>query len=374
MNNALDYLDWRGDLSFRISKFNEIDLFLCSQLSTPVYTGIVANDGSSVKLGEVVKMYFASNIDDVSTLGVLQSSYVLPMLRALPKTKRFKNAKLCFAVNHVDQENIEQFSAVTIELPDGSICVAYRGTDDTIIGWKEDFNLATHEAVPAQKDALDYLVNVAQNHEGQIHICGHSKGGNLAVYAAVKAPSAIKDRIVEVCSFDGPGFSAAFLESEDYLEMKSRIRTVLSQNSLVGTLLNTAGKVEYVTSTKSGPLAHDGFSWIVKGTSFVRSSGLGDVSKAFDKAMGEALDKMSVDEKQEFVDELFDTLTSTGAVTITDLTNIKLSSALALFKNFWDDKKVHSFNHKVGEELFKAIYTPLLNKLPFIDSKDSDSK
>ena len=355
MANALDYLDWRGDLSFSAAPFNEVDLFICSQLSTPDYAGIVEAEGPGIPIGEVAEKYFSTHSESVDNLGVLQSVYVLPMLKKLPETVRFQKLKLSHAVSCVVQSNTEQFSAVTVELPDGTICVSFRGTDDTIIGWKEDFHLATMEVVPAQIDAKNYLAAVArQIPRKKIRICGHSKGGNLAVYAAVNAPAKIRSRIISAVSFDGPGFQREFLDGEKYRNMESKVCTVLSQNSIVGTLLEQAGTGEYVHSNKSGPMAHDGFSWEVRGENFVKEEKLSDSSVAIDRAMKQTLGGMTNEERQEFVDELFDTLLATGCETITDLKKIGLHRTMELAVNFHGDKKVHKFVLEILEHLIKS--------------------
>lgn len=353
MTNTFDYLDWRGDLSFSASPFCEVDMFICSQLSTPDYSGIVPKEGRPVPLCDVAEKYFSCHTEDVGSLGVLQSTSVLPMLRALAGTERYRNARLCGPENIVDLENEEQFCAVTVLLPDGTMCVSFRGTDDTIIAWKEDFNLATKPIVPAQIDARKYLVNAASAHRGKIRVCGHSKGGNLAVFAAASVPKRVRNRILQVVSFDGPGFSDAFLSSPGYLEIKDRIVTVLSQNSLVGTLLSTAGSTEIVHSCKSGPMAHDGFSWEVKGTEFVKEEALSETSLSFDRLMDETLSGLSTEEKQAFVDELFGTLLATGAETITDFMKLSKIEILETMKNLYSGKDVHNFTSAVIDRLVK---------------------
>ena len=354
MTNALDYLNWRGDLSFEDSPFNEVDFFLCGQLSTPDYSGIVGEDGPGISITEVADKYFETHTEDVGNLGVLQSVYVLPELRMLPGTARFRDLKLSHAVNRVVESNTEQFAAVTIEIPGNGICVSIRGTDDTIIGWKEDFNLATKDHVPAQEDAVKYLIEAAKRHRfKKIRVCGHSKGGNLAIFAAANAPKWVQRRIERVCSFDGPGFREAFFGNKGYLYLNGKVSTVLSQNAIVGKLLNPAGEQIIVKSSKNGPMAHDGFSWEVIGDHFVKCPDFSESSKAFDDAMTETLDSMDDEEKQEFVDELFDTLLSTGATTITELKEISLPGVLSMAKSFHGDKKVHRFVLSVTEQLIK---------------------
>lgn len=354
MTNTLDYLDWRGDLSFSASPFCEVDMFICSQLSTPDYTGIVPEAGEPVLLSEASDRYFSCHTEDVGNLGVLQSASVLPMLKALARSERFRNVRLCEVKNIVDPEKEEQFCAVTALLPDGTVCVSFRGTDDTIIAWKEDFNLATKPIVHAQIDAVNYLKNAASAHSGKIRVCGHSKGGNLAVFAAASLPKKTRQRIIQVVSFDGPGFSDAFLSSPGYLDIKGKTVTVLSQNSLVGTLLSAAGTREIVHSNKTGPMAHDGFSWEVRRTEFVKEDALSELSISFDRLMDETLASLSTEEKQAFVDELFGILLATGAETITELTKLRKIELLETVKNLHSGKDIHNFTAAVLEQLVKS--------------------
>ena len=354
MANALDYIYWRGDLSFAQSPFNRIDYLICSQMAAPDYSGIIDAEGEGVTISEVEKKYFDSSDTAQRNLGVLQSSYVLPTLHALAGCVRYADVKMAHYVNRISNENEEQFSAVTFLLPDGTLCVSYRGTDDTFIGWKEDFHLATREHVPAQKDALDYLVEVASVFSGDIRVCGHSKGGNLAVYAGVMAPEELQGRIISICSFDGPGFRTEFLESEQYKAAEGKIQTVLSQNSLVGMLLHMAGTPVIVKTNISGPMAHDGFSWEVLGTEFIRCDELSDGSKAFRDAMASTLDAMNTEEKENFVNELFDSFMAGGAETITDFTDFNLSNAIEVAKSFRSGKEVNRFVLNVMEAMRKS--------------------
>lgn len=354
MANALDYLDWRGDLSFERSPFCEVDLFICSQIVSASFEGIVSEDADEISLPEAVKKYFEVHADENESLGVLQSPYVLPMLRKLPETERYKDVRLCFAYNNVDFGNEEQCSALTVIIPDGTVCVSFRGTDDTLIGWKEDFNLATRPVVPAQKDAKEYLRRIASAKKGKIRVCGHSKGGNLAVYAAATVPKHIRSRIISVCSFDGPGFRPEFFEKCGYKDILEKTVLIRSQNALVGTLLEAPGTEITVHSVKQGPLAHDGFSWEVKGQTFVRDEGLSDSSLRYKQAMDETLSSMTDSEKQAFVDELFNTLMSGGAYTVKDLTDRGVKALHELAKSFMDDSEVHRFARTVIEQFIRS--------------------
>lgn len=354
LHSALDYLDWRGDLSFSSSPFNEVDLFICSQLSTVCFDGLVDESDTPHRLSDVIDSYFQSH-DDNQSLGLLQSEFIHRMLRKLRQSVRFSDVLVSNAVSRIIRKADEQFSAVTLTLSDSTICISYRGTDDTIIGWKEDCNLCVMPFVPAQQDAIDYLTSVSQTHTGKVRICGHSKGGNLAISAACGASEEISERIIEAVSFDGPGFMDEFFKRPSYSRMERKITTVLSQNSLVGVLMRRAGRTRYVRASIKGPYAHDGFYWDVLGNSFVSSEGLCDFSKAFDSAVNSTITKMSPDERRAFIDQVFDILMSKGSDTLTELTKLSPVEIITMLSRLSGDRKIKEFNRKMISALTKEL-------------------
>jgi len=361
MLNTNDYIDWRGDLSFEASPCNEVDMSIFTHLSTLDLNGILDSKSEPTPLKTIANAYFEKQKD--KNLGVLQPGRIPDMLRKMAVSSRYSNLLLSNAESKIDTLNNEQFAALTILLPDKTICVSYRGTDDTLVGWKEDCNLAIYNSVPAQEDALDYLTRVSSEHKGKIRICGHSKGGNLAVSAAVSANSRIKKRIIQVDNFDGPGFSQEYLQSENYIEMKDRITSYLSQYSMIGILLYRPGKVVYTNSSVSGPFAHDSFNWEVLGTEFVKCEELSPFSARLDRAINTTISGMTTEEKQQFVEELFNTLSLKGAQTVTELTKMKVTDMASVLMSINGDKQVKAFISKVIKALTKEYIPPAVPKL-----------
>ena len=353
MENAMDYIRWRGDLSFDSAPFNDVDCFICSQLSTPDYSGIA--DRESVTLAEAAERYFLHHTEDKSNLGVLQSVHVLPMLRSLSESPRYRDIVLEGYENKINEESREQFCAVTVRLPDGTMVISYRGTDDTIVGWNEDFNIAINEPVPAQSDAVDYLVRHGSGFCGDIVLTGHSKGGNLAVYAAVNAPISLRGKIRSAVSFDGPGFRREFLESDAYRAAEPILRTILPQHSLVGVILGGAGQRVIVSSTVSGPMSHDGFNWQVTRDGFVSEPTLAATSEAYSQALNQLIDGMEQEEMQAFINELFTVLNSTEADTLTELRSLKPAALLELVNRLLRGKHINSFTTGFLEKFIKAM-------------------
>ena len=344
-------------------------MFILSQISTADFKGKIPESGG-IKLCDAFEEFFKIyNLND--SLGVLQSQYVMNMYNIMKDTARYKDLLLRHQVIINNKENEEQFSAITIVLPDGSICVSFRGTDDTIIGWKEDCNLSVYETVPAQKDAVDYLESeFLFDNTSKIRICGHSKGGNLAVYSAVSAPKEIRDRIINVYSFDGPGFQPSFFDKEGYFDIKDRIVSVWSQNSLVGVLLESAGRVEIIHSRVFGPLAHDGFNWTLMGTRFDREKELSEFSLFFQSFCNQYIEKSTEEEKIALVDGLFDALLNSGYSTLTELTAMSPTETMKFFRSINGSKNVREFFRQIiraiGKETTKklGLVNPYEDMLP----------
>ena len=235
MPNILDYLTWRGDVPFSVSPPNEVDNYIHCKIGTLDFTGIVPENELYVPLPQAVEAYFAAG--GAEKLGALSSPYIAPMVKRLPETVRFREVMLTGFRQVYDEKKTEQFSALTLRLPGGQHYVTFRGTDDTIVGWKEDCLLTVMDEIPAQRDAVEYLTWAASVYPGKIAVGGHSKGGNLAMYAAAMAPESVQERIGNIYNNDGPGFQEKILQTEGYRRIKPRIKTILSQNAMVGTLL-----------------------------------------------------------------------------------------------------------------------------------------
>ena len=175
------------------------------------------------------------------------------------------------------------------------------------------------QPVPAQTEAVLYLEQMAEARPGDFTLCGHSKGGNLAVYAAVKCRSELKKRIMSVYSNDGPGFDVAFVRSEEYKEMKGKLHTIVPQSSVVGLLLEHAESHEVIRSTAAGLLQHNAFSWEVLGNRFIHLDSISEESRQIDTAIKDWMKAMKPAERERFVDSFYQTVTATGAKTLTEL-------------------------------------------------------
>ncbi len=326
MANIIDYLDWRGDIPFSVSPFNEVDNLIFSELSFINFDRILSErvaDGG-LPLEEAVARYFEANPSDQISLGLIVPAEIRTLLRRMAQSERYRHLTLSGYVDHIDENRQKQFAALTVEINEQELFVAFRGTDDTLVGWKENFNMSFLEAIPAQKDAVAYLNQVAADtRHPRIYVGGHSKGGNLAIYAAVHCDTAVKSRIVQVFSNDGPGYRREVVVSKAYKEMENRIVNVIPQTSVIGRLLEHDNRYRVIQSSASGLWQHDGFSWEVKGTQFVPAPALSQESEMIERSIKKWIAEMDEEKRETFVDALYKVLTATNAKTLTELTGDK---------------------------------------------------
>jgi hypothetical protein len=268
-------------------------------------------------MGELLK----AELFPAMFLGVYGSENLRRFLFALAASPRFRDIRLTYYVNHFDPAIDKQFSAVTFLLPDGSAYVAYRGTDTSFVGWKEDFNMAYLSPVPSQQDAVQYLCDVARllPRAAKIRAGGHSKGGNLAVYSSVHCNPAVQKRIAGVYNHDGPGFKESLFETPEFLRIESRIHTSLPESSLVGMLLQHHGEYKVVKSSRHGVMQHDPFSWYVGEDDFCFAEKLNRGAVQRNGALAEWLGALTDENRKRLTDALFEVLGATKADSLMEL-------------------------------------------------------
>jgi len=337
MANLMDYLEWRGDLSLDCSPFNEVDALILAELSFVNFAGLVPSAGvrSGVRLRDASAGYFARNAGKVIEMGVLVPDRIPAMLCAMAGSVRFGDMMLSSFEERLDTDNEQQFAAVAVDLGDGTLYLSFRGTDDTLVGWKEDLNMGFLPEIPSQQQAVDYVNRVARQYpEKKLRLGGHSKGGNLAVYGAVMCDEAVQRRIVSVHNNDGPGFSYDISAREAHRRVAERIRTVVPQSSIVGMLMEHEKNYQVVYSVSEGIMQHDGFSWEVKGCTFVHLDDFSREGKLLDETIDSWSRELDAAQREALADALYEVLTATGAETLSDINDEKLRSAVTMLKTY----------------------------------------
>lgn len=327
MANIIDYLMWRGDIPFSQVPLNEIDSLILSRISYFPFDNLFQGD-EQITIGKAYQRFKKEKDKTVLQIDDLD------LFPVVADCVRYKNLVLRDYINKIDGKQEKQFSAITICLPNHILYVSFRGTDNTLIGWKEDFNMSFSSNVPSQKDSIVYLDEIASKCEGDIIVGGHSKGGNLAVYASTFCNRKTKERIKEIYNEDGPGFDDDIIQTKEYQEMIKKVHTYIPQSSVIGRLLNHQETYTVVQSTASGIMQHDLYSWQVMGSKFISLEEVTNGSLLVDKTIKDWVKEVSPKQRAQFVEVLFEILNSTEATTLEELSSKKMETARLLVKRY----------------------------------------
>ncbi len=304
---------------FTEKPFGSVDSLILSQFAYINFEGIVPGPGLCSKTVRIKDCLQAEHFTSM----LIETRYPKKnksLLFALASSPRFRNIRMTAYVSEFDPTSEKQFSAVTYILPDGDVYIAFRGTDDTLIGWKEDFSIAFIYPVPSQARALDYLLDISKRLPGKLMVGGHSKGGNLAVYSSFAAPQSVQRRILRVYDHDGPGFKEGALDCDGYKRIEDRIEKTVPQSSLIGMLLEGHKKYTVVESSRFGVMQHDPFSWKVAGGGFVTTEEVSDGARYMNRTIRDWISSLSQEDREKFTDLLFGVIDAGDAKTFSEIT------------------------------------------------------
>ena len=314
--NIFDYLKWRGDLTFSQDPPNAVDALVFSSLAYIRYgAGVEADPETPVTLQKAAEDFLT--LDSFETRCRVQKD--LELLHAAVSTIRFGQSQICMYRDTLIPEQETQFAAMTFLLDDGSMFLAFRGTDNTLVGWKEDFNMTFQQTIPAQRLAVQYTRDVAMEYLRPMHLGGHSKGGNLAVFAAARSSPMIRQRIIQVFNHDGPGFTQYLMGDPGYVAMVPKIRTCVPQSSVIGMLLEHEEPYTVIRSKSVGLLQHDPYTWDVLGKEFVQVEEITEGSQFVDATIKTWFADMTNQERGQLVDVMYALLGSGGAENVYEL-------------------------------------------------------
>ena len=330
MANLFDYRDWRGDLRLEDSPFCEVDAMILARLSYLPFERTSLAGGSELTVKAAAAEILA--LPEIETSLLLRDD--LRFLRALSASRRFRSLPLFGQESETCAETQTQFSAIGVRLSPKRIHLSFRGTDNTLIGWKEDLDMGFVCPVPAQSQAVRYLEKMASARPGEITLGGHSKGGNLAVYAAAFCREEIQSRIRTVYNYDGPGFDDCVLQTEGYQKVCARVKTYVPQSSVVGMLLGHREKTVTVHSDNQGLTQHDLYSWEVARNRFVTLRSVTQSSRFVDQTLKHWLGELSHDQRELFVDAVYTVLRDTNASTLREMGERRWESAMRMLRSF----------------------------------------
>lgn len=305
--NILGYAKRFSNKTFSELPFNFVDGLILSQLSYVNFDLIIPESG-------FVKLKTLDKLEDIDTKDLFYGSVDAKnnerILNVMIKSKRYKNIQVGYSRSCFDSDINKQFAAVTFLMPHNIGFISFRGTDITMVGWKEDFYLAYRDSFPAQADAVDYIKMVTKLFQGRFYVGGHSKGGNLAIYACLNMYKKLYPRLINVFSYDGPGFKNSIKENPNYELLKEKVVKFLTSNDMIGVVYNNIENAKIVYSNGILLGGHDPFRWMVDPikVDFVYSKNRSYMSKKYEEALMSWLTEVNDDDKEVVVHVIFEML------------------------------------------------------------------
>lgn len=348
MTNILNYLTWRGDLPFSSRHpFNSVDDLILARFSYLPFR--------KIKLAR--RETIATVAQKMCSLPA--SDFCLPndqaLIKCLADSARFRNLKVFGFTDHHDSSTERQFTAIAIRLSIRQIYASFMGTDSTITGWKEDLNFSFMENTPAQLDGVKYIHRLAWRYPlSNLRLGGHSKGGNLAIYAALENPQSIQRRILSVSNYDGPGFNEKIIQGRHDWRMLKRITSFITQGSVFGRLLHHPERQVVVHSNGKGIWQHDIYTWEVDGDHFVSAQSTRR-SNIIDAATTKWISRASISERRLMTDCIYRLVSSASPDQTIDITSSAatwLKKAPAMVATF---AKLPASERKVFNDLLKRF-------------------
>ena len=360
MPNIFDYLEWRCDIPFSADPFNEVDNLILAELAYTDFSGCL-REGERTPLREAREKFFGTHSRELISKSDDPLTRAPLLMDGMAEGSRFGSLRVSDYVNIVDADKNMQMSAVTFLLDDGTAYIAFRGTDNTVVGWKEDFIMSYMPETGGQRQAIEYLSRTGKRLRRPLRVGGHSKGGNFAVYASAFCDTAVQDKIVAVYSNDGPGFRKEVTGTEEYCNITSRVVSIVPELSVIGMLLSSqSGRHVTVQSSVKGFSQHDGMTWQVKRNRFVRTE-QSDVGRFIRDTQKSWLSKIDDESRESFVNSLFSLFESTGHDTFEEIGAGKfksLDSIISAIQSMPKGKQ-QEFTRILGELLLSGKQTVL---------------
>ena len=322
MKNMLDYIKEFGHVSFEERAFSEIDALVLTELEYLPLEKVVPSDenGENFVTVKEIAEYMQEHkqeLFDENPMMITQERHEVSQVIA--DAPRFQSLKFFGVVSEWDKDTTKQFAAVTVEVEPSVRLVVFRGTDETLIGWKEDFLMTYSPLVAAQTDAKEYLAKQASLWDGDLMISGHSKGGNLAIYAAATQEEDVQLRIVDIFCFDSPGLYRSVLETKGYQNIVPLAMRYIPQDSLVGLMLESEVPYVIVKSNATGAMQHSAMTWEIEDGQFIKMEKLTKNSQLNDQTLKKWTESVSDEELELFWNVFFELLFSVGIDTVNDL-------------------------------------------------------
>ncbi len=346
--HLLDYALRYSGKTFKEIPFNEVDALVFAQLSYYDYSVFHAEE---ITLGEMASH---PNVLKATDLLNLIGKEDEKLFNVVIDSRRYRDVKVYFHIKDTNPERVQQFSATTFEISKDLVVIAFRGTDGTVVGWHEDLNMTYMFPIPCQSAAQKYINKVLPTIHGKVVVVGHSKGGNVAVYASVMAKAKEREKIKAVYNFDGPGFTQAFYDLDAYKEIENKLLKFIPPQSAVGKMMKITNDYKVVKSDAKYMMQHWAHTWLIDGTRFDYEESTDFFSETMENSTDAVLQNMTKDERREAVNLMFEILKKTGCEYMEQIPKNKENILLCLKEYALLKDRKENIN-KLAMELLKPI-------------------
>ena len=344
--NIVDYVRMTKDITFEEDPLNEVDSLIFSQIA--YFNFEIFNGRTSIEISE---MENKKEIDRLVERTWDQKNNKL-LIRQLSHSRRFKNIVIHNPINIFSFDEEQQFSAISFELPNNIMYISFRGTNSTFVGWKEDFNMTYLDTIPSQRSALLYLEKASKLFECDFYLGGHSKGGNLAMYAGAFFKE--QSRVLQVFNHDGPGLNSFLKGAAEYQSVQRKFQKFVPEASIIGMLIESGNDFLVIKSNASLFMQHNPYTWQVNGNKFHKLASVNALSDYSRRTVLTLLQSVDIESRKEFVSSLYEISTSTNAEYLVDAIKPNSENVKSVFKSIRNAVKSRKILIRVTKLIVKA--------------------
>lgn len=369
MGNLITYVQQYGAQTFEDKSLTDIDVLVLTEIAYLPFDEIVPKSfdvTEAISLNQLGKEFEKIKEKEHENNPFMITSERIELLEVVSKSQRYKDIKVFGFMNDIDDELTKQFAAVCYQWEEESRWIIFRGTDESLTGWKEDFMMTYSDLIPAQTDAIEYLRKQAELFSGSLNISGHSKGGNLSLYASAMQEETVQDRIKQIYCWDAPGVHRSILGTEGYQRVVSKAKRYIPQDSIVGLMLESQVPYHIIESQGSGISQHSALMWNIEEDHFVELTELTKNSQLTDQTFKQWTEVVSDEDLKLFFDTFFDLIFEMGVETVNDVYyNFRMYMQKFFEKAYQMNPEKREVLLRVGHLLFQIRYEIWKENLSF---------
>ena len=369
MGNLITYVQQYGAQTFEDKSLTDIDVLVLTEIVYLPFDEIVPKSfdvTEAISLNQLGKEFEKIKEKEHENNPFMITSERIELLEVVSKSQRYKDIKVFGFMNDIDDELTKQFAAVCYQWEEESRWIIFRGTDESLTGWKEDFMMTYSDLIPAQTDAIEYLRKQAELFSGSLNISGHSKGGNLSLYASAMQEETVQDRIKQIYCWDAPGVHRSILGTEGYQRVVSKAKRYIPQDSIVGLMLESQVPYHIIESQGSGISQHSALMWNIEEDHFVELTELTKNSQLTDQTFKQWTEVVSDEDLKLFFDTFFELIFEMGVETVNDVYyNFRMYMQKFFEKAYQMNPEKREVLLRVGHLLFQIRYEIWKENLSF---------